>query len=132
MAAPPVRSPRAANRRPPARRRESRIPGALRGIAAALVLVAILAGVPALLVWLAAGVPIPTSLPSRDALTQPIGVEQLVDLLVVVTWLAWLQFVVCVLVELRSELSGVGLPRRVPMAGPSQRLARVLVSSVLV
>jgi DNA-binding SARP family transcriptional activator len=105
---------------------------AFRGIAAAVLLLAILVGVPLLLVWLVGGVPIPTSLPSRDVLTQPIGVEQLVTVLVVVTWLAWLQFLVCVLVELRSELSGVGLPRRVPFAGPSQRLARALVSSMLV
>jgi nucleoid-associated protein YgaU len=122
----------AANRRPPTRRRESRLSMVFRGIGAALALLAILGGVPFLLVWLVGGVPIPTSLPSRDALTQPIGVEQLVNVLVVVTWLAWLQFVICVLVEFRSELSGVGLPRRVPLAGPSQRLARALVSSLLV
>jgi hypothetical protein len=88
--------------------------------------------VPLLLVWLVGSVPIPTSLPSRDTLTQPIGVEQLINVIVFVTWLAWLQFAVCVLVELRSELSGVGLPRRVPLAGPSQQLARALVSSLLV
>jgi hypothetical protein len=104
----------------------------LRGLGAGLALLAILAGVPLLLVWLVGGVPIPTSLPSRDTLTQPIGAEELVNVFVFVTWLAWLQFVVCVLVELRSELSGVGLPRRVPLAGPSQRLARALVSSLLV
>jgi hypothetical protein len=122
----------AASRRPPSRRRESRQPLLFRGLGAAVVLLVLLAGVPLLLVWLVGDLPIPTSLPSRETLTQPIGVEQLVDVLVVVTWLAWLQFVVCVLVEFGSELSGVGLPRRVPLAGPSQRLARVLVSSLLV
>ena len=133
MAPTSARSSRAAtSRRPPTRRRESRVSLVFRGIGAALALLAILGGVPFLLVWLVGGVPIPTSLPSRAALTQPIGVEQLVNVLVVVTWLAWLQFVICVLVEFRSELSGVGLPRRVPLAGPSQRLARALVSSLLV
>src|SRR5690606_38705726 len=46
-------------------------------------------------------------------------------------WIAWLQFTICVVVELRSALSGVGLPARVPLAGPSQRVARTLVASVL-
>ncbi len=99
--------------------------------ASAIVLLALLAGIPALLLWLD-GVPeFPTSLPARDDLTATIGVEQLLAVLVWVAWLAWLQFVVCVGVELRSALSGVGLPARVPLSGPAQRLARVLVGAVL-
>jgi hypothetical protein len=105
--------------------------GFLTAAASAIALLALVAGIPALLLWLG-GVPeFPTSFPSRDDLTATIGVEQLLTVLVWVAWLAWLQFVFCVVVELRSAVSGVGLPARVPLSGPSQRLARVLVSSVL-
>jgi hypothetical protein len=105
--------------------------GFLTAAASAIALLVLVAGIPALLLWLG-GVPtFPTSLPSRDDLTATIGVEQLLTVLVWVAWLAWLQFVLCVVVELRSALSGVGLPARVPLSGPSQRLARVLVSSAL-
>lgn len=98
----------------------------------ALALVLIVIGVPALLLWLDGPPSLPTSWPTLADLTATIGVEQVLTVLVVVVWLAWLQFTVCVVVELRSALSGVGLPRRVPLAGPSQRLARTLVGSVLV
>jgi hypothetical protein len=105
--------------------------GLLPALASIIVLLALVAGIPAMLLWLD-GVPaFPTSLPSRDDLTATIGVEQLLTVLVWVAWLAWLQFVVCLAVELRSALSGVGLPARVPLSGPSQRLARVLVGSLL-
>jgi hypothetical protein len=105
--------------------------GLLTVAASAVVLLSLVVGVPALLLWLD-GVPaLPSSLPSRDDLTATIGVEQLLTVLVWVAWLAWLQFVVCVAVELRSALRGIGLPARVPLSGPSQRLARVLVGSVL-
>ena len=111
---------------PPAER-----PRVLVSIGAALALLALVVGVPAALIALG-GVPhLPTSLPSREQLTATIGVEQLLAVLVWVVWLAWLQFTVCVVVELRSALSGVGLPRVVPLGGPSQRIARTLVASVL-
>ncbi|WP_456789702.1 hypothetical protein [Cellulomonas sp. P5_C5] len=106
-----------------------------RHLAAALgagaLLLLLVVGIPVALVALG-GVPqIPTSLPGRDQLTATLDITQLLAVLVWVVWLAWLQFTVCVAVELRSALSGVGLPRRVPLAGPSQRLARILVVSVL-
>ncbi|MGH8824309.1 MAG: hypothetical protein ACRDVN_07530 [Jiangellaceae bacterium] len=105
--------------------------GVWRALASGAVLLALLVGMPALLLWLG-GVPrLPTSLPSREDLTATIGTEQMLTVLVWVAWLAWLQFAVCVVVELRSALSGVGLPSRVPMSGLSQRFARVLVGSVL-
>ncbi|GEL98897.1 LysM peptidoglycan-binding domain-containing protein [Cellulomonas terrae] len=100
-------------------------------VGAGLLLLLLVVGVPLALVALG-GVPqIPTSLPGRDELTATISAEQLLAVLVWIVWLAWLQFTVCVAVELRSALSGVGLPRRVPLAGPSQRLARTLVVTVL-
>lgn len=100
-------------------------------LGAGFLLLLLVAGVPAVLLWLGAAPAVPTSLPGREALTATIGVEQLLAVLVWVVWIAWLQFTVCVLVELRSALSGVGLPARVPLAGPSQRLARTLVVTVL-
>lgn len=127
----PEGSARGAQRFAPApvqERRESRA----KGVLSAVLLLLVVVGVPVALVLLD-GVPgLPTSWPTRDQLTQQIGVEQLVTVLLWVVWLAWLQFTVCVVVELVSGLRGVGLPQRVPLAGPSQRAARVLVASVLV
>jgi len=127
----PDGSARGAQRFAPApqqERRESRA----KGVVSALLLLVVVVGVPVGLVLLD-GVPgLPTSWPTRDQLTQQIGVEQLLTVLLWVVWLAWLQFTVCVVVELVSGLRGVGLPQRVPLAGPSQRAARVLVASVLV
>ncbi len=102
-----------------------------RALGAAVVLLALVVGVPAGLVLLDALPAIPTSLPTREQLTATIGTEQVLAVLVWVAWLAWLQFTLCVLVELRSALSGIGLPTRVPLAGPSQRVARSLVVAVL-
>jgi hypothetical protein len=136
MSVPTDRAPISAQRRRGPQRFQTRTSAAERGsvltaIAAAVALLVLVVGVPALLLWLD-GVPqFPTSLPSRDDLTATIGVEQLLTVLVWVAWLAWLQFVLCVAVELRSAVSGIGLPSRVPLSGPSQRFARVLVSSVL-
>ena len=104
---------------------------ALRGVGSLIALLALVVGVPLLLLWLGDGLPIPTSWPDRDTLTSQVGTDELVTVLVAITWLAWLQFVVCVGVELVSELRGVGLPARVPFAGPSQRLARSLVAGVV-
>lgn len=103
-----------------------------RAVGAGFALAVMVIGVPVGLLVLAGPPPIPTSLPTREDLTAAIGAEQLIAVLVWIVWLAWLQFTWCVLVELRSAMRGVGLPSRVPMAGASQRLARVLVSTVLV
>ncbi|MEU1690693.1 BTAD domain-containing putative transcriptional regulator [Streptomyces hirsutus] len=53
------------------------------------------------------------------------------NILVFFVWLAWAQFTACVLVEMKAALSGVGVPGRVPGAGPSQLLARQLVAALL-
>ncbi|MBO3102628.1 LysM peptidoglycan-binding domain-containing protein [Cellulomonas fengjieae] len=109
---------------------ESR-PSRVSSIGSALLLLGLVVGVPVALIALG-GVPeLPTSLPTREQLTGTLGAAQLLSVLVWVVWLAWLQFTVCVAVEFRSALRGVGLPTRVPLAGPSQRAARVLVASVL-
>lgn len=102
-----------------------------RAFGAALLLLVLVLGVPLGMVMLDAVPGLPTSLPTREQLTGTIGTEQVLTFLVWVVWLAWLQFTLSVVVELRSALSGIGLPARVPLAGPSQRLARVLIASVL-
>ncbi|UMG93295.1 hypothetical protein [Nocardioides sp. TF02-7] len=101
-------------------------------VGAVLALAVLLVGVPAGL-WLWQGPPpYPTGLPSRDDLTQPLTFDALVVVLLVVVWLAWLQFAVCVVVEAVALLRGGGLPRPVPLSGRSQALARALVGTVLV
>ncbi|KUN08776.1 hypothetical protein AQI95_07135 [Streptomyces yokosukanensis] len=93
-------------------------------------LLALVVGVPgALAVFV--GWPLPHGMPSRDWLTQEITVQTFLHVLTVVVWFAWAQFTACVLVEIRAALSGVGLPGRVPGAGPSQLLARQLVTALL-
>lgn len=101
-------------------------------LGALLALAVLLVGVPVgLLLWQGTP-PVPTGLPSRDDLTQPLTFDALIVVLLVVVWLAWLQFAACVVVEAVSLLRGGGLPRPVPLSGRSQALARALVGTVLV
>ncbi|MFF2844802.1 BTAD domain-containing putative transcriptional regulator [Streptomyces sp. NPDC058001] len=77
------------------------------------------------------GWPLPTGAPSMDWLQQEITVDTFLNVLTVVVWLAWAQFTACVLVEVKAAVSGVGVPGRVPGAGPSQLLARQLIAALL-
>lgn len=99
---------------------------------AALALLGLLVGIPAALWALSGPPPVPSGLPGRDDLTQPLTVDALLTVLAAVVWLAWLQFAVCTLVELVSLVRGGGLPRPVPLSGRSQALARALVGTLLV
>ncbi|MFJ8947712.1 BTAD domain-containing putative transcriptional regulator [Streptomyces sp. NPDC102395] len=93
-------------------------------------LLVLLVGVPAALV-VQIGWPLPDGVPSLDWLQQEITVRTFLNILTVVVWLAWAQFTACVLVEVKAAVSGVGVPGRVPGAGPSQLLARQLVAALL-
>lgn len=106
-------------------------PTVLHRVGYLLALLALVIGVPALLLWLSGPPPIPTTLPGRDDLTRSIGMEQVVTVLVAVVWLAWLQFVTCLIVELFSTVRHQGVPSPVPFSGPSQRLARILVGGLM-
>ena len=106
-------------------------PSVLRRLLSLVALLAIVVGVPVLLLSLSGRPPIPTRLPTRDDLTQHLGVDQLLIVLVAVVWLAWLQFVVCLIVELFSAVNHRGVPSPVPFSGPSQRLARMLIGGIL-
>ncbi len=102
----------------------------LRAAGAALALAVLVVGVPAALACFI-GWPLPHRLPSLDTLRSPITSQTFVRVLAVVVWLAWAQFTACVLVETKAAVSGVGVPFHVPVAGPSQLLARQLVAALL-
>ena len=107
-------------------------PSPLRVAGAALALALLILGVPLALWGLTGAPPVPTSVPTREDLTQPLSLDAILVVLRVVVWLAWLQFTVCTTVEVASLVRGGGLPRPVPLSGRSQALARMLVGTVLV
>ncbi len=100
------------------------------GLLAVLVLAAVLGGVPFALVTVL-GLPIPHNLPPLSVLTHRLDVISILRILSVIVWLAWLQLSVCVLVEVRAAIRGVGLPARVPLSGHPQTLAHWLVAAAL-
>ncbi|GAA3872528.1 BTAD domain-containing putative transcriptional regulator [Streptomyces sedi] len=102
----------------------------LLALVAALALLCLVVGVPLSLATLV-GWPLPRTVPSLEMLTEEIDTGTFVRVLAVLVWVAWAQFTACVLVEVWAAVSGVGIPRRVPGAGPSQLLARQLVGAVL-
>ncbi|QKW08482.1 hypothetical protein HUT18_21030 [Streptomyces sp. NA04227] len=102
----------------------------VRAFFAFVALVVLLVAVPGALV-IAVGWPLPSGTPSMDWLQQEITVNTFIGVLTVAVWLAWAQFTACVLVEIKAAVSGVGVPGRVPGAGPSQLLARQLVAAIL-
>ncbi|MDO0926311.1 BTAD domain-containing putative transcriptional regulator [Streptomyces sp. TG1A-8] len=102
----------------------------VKAFLALVALLVLVVGVPAALAT-QVGWPLPRSGSLRDWLMRDITVETFLHVLTVVVWFAWAQFTACVLVEAKAALSGVGLPGRVPGAGPSQLLARQLVAALL-
>ncbi|MDW4908290.1 BTAD domain-containing putative transcriptional regulator [Streptomyces sp. ADMS] len=119
------------NRTPqPLPRRRRSFGDFVKAFLAFVALVVLLVGVPyALAVTI--GWPFPDGSPSLDWLQEEITVNTFLGVLGVVVWIAWAQFTACVLVEMKAALSGVGMPGRVPGAGPSQLLARQLVAALL-
>ncbi|GAA4981603.1 hypothetical protein GCM10025734_02140 [Kitasatospora paranensis] len=98
---------------------------------AGLALLALLAAVPWGLITFI-GNPLPSSMPTWSTLNQSVGTTVIINTLAVVLWAVWAQFALCVAVELRAALSGIGrLPMRVPAAGVNQALARQLVATML-
>ncbi|MGP3987619.1 hypothetical protein [Streptomyces sp. 3N207] len=102
----------------------------LKAFCAFVALAVLVAGVPLALAYFI-GWPLPHRMPSPAMLREEVSVGVFINVLTVVVWLAWAQFTACVLVEVKAALSGVGLPARVPGAGPSQLLARQLVTAIL-
>ncbi|MFF4506616.1 BTAD domain-containing putative transcriptional regulator [Streptomyces sp. NPDC001401] len=93
-------------------------------------LLVLVVGVPGALA-VSVGWPLPSRFEPVQWLQNPITVGTFLHILTVIVWLAWAQFTACVLVEVKAALSGVGIPGRVPGAGPSQLLARQLVAALL-
>lgn len=109
----------------------SRAGDRVRGVVALVATLALVFAVPWAL-WTYGGPPWPTTAPSMRWLTQPIGADVILRLLFLVLWLAWAHFVICLLVEVRAERRGYGLPTQVPGgAVGTQSLARRLVAAVL-
>ncbi|MCF0081668.1 BTAD domain-containing putative transcriptional regulator [Streptomyces lomondensis] len=124
-------TPAPRNRTPqPVRVRRRSFGDFVKAFLAFVALVVLLVGVPLALAT-QIGWPLPSGVPSLDWLQQEITVQTFLNILTVVVWLAWAQFTACVLVEMKAALSGVGVPGRVPGAGPSQLLARQLVAALL-
>ncbi|MFI5687708.1 BTAD domain-containing putative transcriptional regulator [Streptomyces sp. NPDC051636] len=119
------------NRTPqPVRVRRRTFGDFVKAFLAFVALLVLVVGVPGALA-VTVGRPLPHGAPSLDWLQREITVTTFLHVLTVIVWLAWAQFTACVLVEVKAALSGVGLPGRVPGAGPSQLLARQLVAALL-
>ncbi|MFH9110054.1 hypothetical protein ACH4LN_28795 [Streptomyces albus] len=128
--APGGSGPRSRSRTPVPVRTRRTAGDIVKAFCAFVALAALVVGVPLALASVM-GWPLPRRMPDWDMLRDEVGVGTFVDVLTVVVWLAWAQFTACVLVEVKAAVSGVGLPARVPGAGPSQLLARQLVAALL-
>jgi DNA-binding SARP family transcriptional activator len=106
----------------------------LRGLAALVALVGLLAGLPVGL-WVFIGWPLPHAVPSgaqlSRALTDPIPDQVLLNTVAILCWLLWAALVVSVAVETAAAARG-RTARRLPALGPVQALAAWLVAAILV
>ena len=123
--APPVTRPRPA----PARPRRS-AGDMLMGLLAVAALAVLTVGVPVALVTIL-GLPVPHTMPSLSVLTHQLDIFAVLRVLSVLVWLAWLQLVWCVIVEIRGAVRNAGMPSRVPLAGGTQMLVHRLVTAAL-
>lgn len=99
-------------------------------LGAGLALVLMVFGIPALLLLTHAPKPFPSRFPDKKMLTEQLSFDTLLGVLVAIVWIAWLFFVVCVIAEIVAARRG-GLATPVPLGGPVQKLARVLVGALL-
>jgi len=112
-----------------------RTPGdVLAGVGAIVLLVALTVGVPIALITVV-GLPLPHTVPKLSALTSQLDITAILRILSVIVWLAWIQLVWCVLVEIKAAASRIqghaaGSPK-VPLAGATQSLAHRLVTAAL-
>jgi hypothetical protein len=102
----------------------------LVGLAAVVALAALTVGVPIALVGVI-GLPWPHGTVGVSVLTHQLGVPSILRVLSIVIWLAWLQLVWCVIVEIRAAVRNSGVPSRVPLAGATQSAAHRLVTAAL-
>ncbi|MGW3074464.1 LysM peptidoglycan-binding domain-containing protein [Kitasatospora sp. NPDC001132] len=124
-----ARGPAAPAPRPPRGRGRA----VITALGALVTLLALLFGVPALLLYgteAVAGMGEVASGGVGEALTSPDDGSLFLWALVVVGWIAWACFALSVLLEIPAQLRG-RIARRIPAFGWSQRLAAGLVGSVL-
>lgn len=105
---------------------------ALRALAALVVLVAIVVGVPLALAawghWPISGMPSLDEI--QDSWTSAVSDTAVFGLLTLTAWVMWALFLLSVVVEAQAEIAQ-RRAGRVPLAGPVQRSARYLVVSLL-
>jgi hypothetical protein len=102
----------------------------LIGLLAMLALAVLTVGVPIALISVI-GLPWPHAAPGLSAFTHQLDIPSILRVLSIVIWLAWLQLVWCVIVEIRAAIRNVGVPARVPLAGATQSAAHRLVTAAL-
>jgi hypothetical protein len=100
------------------------------GVLAVLALAALTIGVPIALLTVI-GLPLPHATPGLSLLTHQIDIPSILRVLSIVIWLAWLQLVWCVIVEIKAAVRNVGVPAQVPLAGATQSAAHRLVTAAL-
>ena len=101
----------------------------LRGLAALLALLLLVAGVPAALLWLGGELPLDLSLLKVEALMRPDDGRLLILVLYAIGWLAWATFAASVSVEIVAVARGIPAPT-LPGIGTVQRGAAGLVATV--
>ncbi|HEX4258322.1 MAG TPA: hypothetical protein VH089_24760, partial [Streptosporangiaceae bacterium] len=102
----------------------------LIGLLAVVALAVLTVGVPIALISVI-GLPWPHAAPGLSVFTHQLDVPSILRVLSIVIWLAWLQLVWCVIVEIRAAVRNVGVPTRVPLAGATQSAAHRLVTAAL-
>src|SRR6201995_5412682 len=102
----------------------------LIGLLAVVALAVLTVGVPIALISVI-GLPWPHATPGLAVFTHQLDIPSILRVLSIVIWLAWLQLVWCVIVEIRAAVRNVGVPARVPLAGATQSAAHRLVTAAL-
>lgn len=106
----------------------------VRGLAALIVLLGLLVGIPAGLITFG-GNPMPSSL-SWDAVGQallrPASDRALIGIVTIVGWLAWAAFAASVAAELVNTASGRRIQLQLPGLGVGQKLAATLIVAVVI
>lgn len=105
----------------------------LRGLAALIILVGLLVGIPVGLAVFG-GNPLPGSLswPAiAQALLTPASDQTLVGIVTILGWIAWAGFALCVAAELANTLSGRRIHLQLPGLGVGQKLAAALIITVV-
>ena len=87
----------------------------LKGLVSLVAIVAIVGGVPYVLVRFF-GTPWPDQMPNRDVLFSELSAETIIGIITFFVWLAWLHFVICLIVE-----AVVGAARSWPVTTDSAR-----------